>query len=230
MLSLMSENKEYKYLQGLGPMWKVIVNTLKNMQAYWMISAVVQALSRPSAQAQLELDCLLPGVSYSVCSSASQVRAAAEALITPLSSASSMSPASPVTASEEDAVKEAAGCAEQQEAPESESDSDDGGNEKMLEEDIKTLTEKLQDLELRMKEPSVSECFTSVFTAPAYAASSPRSSPPPSRWSGVIRDVILVGQWQAVFWLNQQEAARWEVHDLKLLQQALKTNWLWDKI
>lgn len=100
----------------------------------------------------------------------------------------------------------------------------------MLEEDIKTLTEKLQDLELRMKEPSVSECFTSVFTAPAYATSSPHSSPPPSRWSGVIRDVILVGQWQAVFWLNQQEAARWEVHDLKLLQQALKTNWLWDKI
>lgn len=90
---VISKNKEYK------------INTLKNMQAERQIAAaVVQALSGPSAQSRSELDSLLPGVSYSVCSTASQVRAAAEAPNNPPSSTSSTSLADPVLAGEEGAV------------------------------------------------------------------------------------------------------------------------------
>ncbi|XP_065608737.1 endogenous retrovirus group K member 113 Gag polyprotein-like [Cyrtonyx montezumae] len=98
-----------------------------------------------------------------------------------------------------------------------------------LEKEIKSLTKRLRQLELKIATPAAPGSQMTIPSAPLLPIPPAGPRPAVSRWSGVIRDAILDGEWQAASRVlcpviyDQAGAARWESHDWKLLQQARKT-------
>lgn len=158
--SMISDKREEKTLKVLGPVWRDIFNSLKYMQAERQVAAAaVQALSGPATATTTNLlDLPTPGVTHLVHSTAAQVRAAVELTLgaSSVSSGSNISMPEKSNQAGEDAGTSARGGAREMELifPEPldpEREEEDKVQERELEDDIKTLTERLRQLKVKVR-------------------------------------------------------------------------------